>query len=184
MFHISNFQCKLEFASKLNNLEKTQYINKVQHNFKNNISEVIYLSYVNSIYKMFKTLRNVCELLYQNLHNLYTNERKNQHVKKLTNPPIHFLKKLHYEQQFILHFIHQLNNTSCKVFPLISILNDVLVHRSKFQNLIKPSIVCPNTNFQYAKCSNPLRKCNHVHYACKSKNINIKFFTNMFNLYT
>lgn len=115
MFHISNFQCKLKFASKLNNLEKTQYINKVQHNLKNNILEVIYLSYVNSIYKMFKTLQNVCELLYQNLRNLYTNEHKNQHVKTRTNPPIQFFKKLHYAQQFILHFIHQLNNTSCKV---------------------------------------------------------------------
>ncbi len=83
MFHISNFQCKLEFASKLNNLEKTQYINKVQHNFKNNISEVIYLSYVNSIYKMFKTLPNVYEILNQNLHNLCTNEHKNLQVKNL-----------------------------------------------------------------------------------------------------
>jgi len=132
---------------------------------------------------MFKTFQNVCELLYQNLHNLYTNEHKNQHVKKPTNPPIQFLKTSLWTTIYFALYT-PIKQYILQSFTLISILNDVLVHRSKFQNLTKPSIVHPNINFQYAKCSNPLRKCNHVHYACKSKNINIKFFTNMFNLYT
>ncbi len=66
---------------------------------------------------MFKTLQNVCELLDQNLHNLYTNKHKNLCVKKPMSPYIHFFTFTMNNNLFFT-FIHQLNNTSYKVSHL------------------------------------------------------------------